>query len=398
MRLADARADFQSGGAFRTLLYTLVSLMISISILGLILRIGGLNVLWLMAIPLVVIILLVKSSILGRAAIFLSFIQINSNVQNGQHVRMASDFVRLNSGRLRLRARNLQRLLTTGNSLAASLESSRIARTAHEALCCRAVDRYGPRAISELPNTMQPLRIQSEVERLMSRLTVIPWLMQGILIVLLMVVSVFPTIEQVQAEFFVIQDSSLRLSSFRGLMEFPYNVTILLMVLIGIALSACIISFLAVPQLIHIFPFRYLFHAYHRSVGLISLTIAGNYESNLQDACRVASELVPSPHFSRRLELIADRISQGKSPQTALVELFVLTRNEAAFVGTAINAHSLAWAVQQIAVAQVERMLLRFSAFTQFAIIVCVLFFAAFYGTFAYFLFGVISQMILNLS
>jgi len=396
MRLADARADSQSGNATRAIIYTLVSLMVSLSIAGLLLRVGPLNLLWFVGFSVVGGIVLAKSLVVGRTAMLLSFISMN---ENSHPARMASDFARLNSGSVSRRAKKLRRELATGKNLITALESTRIPKTEHEILWCRLVGKYGPTASQELPSILHPLKIQTEIERLMARLMVLPWLLQGVPIVIAILVYVLPTIQELAA---LMNLNNARSTPWVAMldqtMEFPLNLAFSALALLGLALSGLIVLLVAIPQLVHVFPFRVFFSAYHRANGLIGLTAAGRRESDLSEACRVASQLVPSAHFSRRFEIAADRLAEGASPQLALTQSYVLTKHEAMFMQNSITAGSLAWGLEQIAVAQTEQMLRRLSVFIQAAVVLLVLVFAALYGFISYVVMHFISQTILQVA
>jgi hypothetical protein len=396
MRLADARAESQQSGVTRAVIYTVIGLMISISTIGLLLRISPLNLIWLVGFAVVVGIVLAKSRILGRTAMLLSFISLG---ESAQPMRMAADFVRLNSGIVRRRAKMLQRELALGKSVIGSLESARIPRTDHEILWCRLVSKYGFSASQELPTSLHPLTIQTEIERQLSRLLVLPWLMQGIPVVLLIIFFVMPTVRDITVEFGLPQAQTMTyVRTLNQIMSFPLNLAVSVLVLLAMVVSGFIMLVVAMPQLIHVFPIRLLFSSYHRANSLVGLTVAGRREQDLVQACRVASQLVASPDFSRRFELAAERMSGGMAPPQALAESHVLSKPEASRLVDSIHSRSLAWTLQQITLAQTQRMLRRLSGSIQVFLVGIVLLFAGLYGFLAYVLLDFISQTILQIS
>jgi hypothetical protein len=141
-----------------------------------------------------------------------------------------------------------------------------------------------------------------------------------------------------------------------------------------------------------------LFSSYHRANSLVGLTVAGRREQDLVEACRVASQLVASPHFSRRFELAAERMSGGMAPPKALAESHVLSKLEASRLVDSIHSRSLAWTLQQITLAQTQRMLRRLSGSIQVFLVGIVLLFAGLYGFLAYVMLDFISQTILQIS
>lgn len=393
MRLADTQIDCQRAGIFRTIIYVISSLMISLSLIGLLLRIGPVNVIWILIFPVLVAFLILRSLVLGRLAMLLSFLL---SMPQSQPIHIASNFVRLNSGQVRRLARRLLRQMEQGKEWAPALQATRIAKSGHEILWCRSVAKYGQKALEELPEILHPLRVQTEIERLMARLAVLPWLYLGIPISLTIVVFLAPVFVEMASEFDMSFASTILVFVHaKQMLEGPYQLLVLLLVLLGLAISAVIMLLVTVPQLIYVAPFRFFFRAYHRTVSLLGLATAGRHEENLVDLSRIASQFVSSADHSRQLELIAQRLEQGSLPQAAFVESGVLSHREAALLEHGISSRSLAWALQEIAVAQTERMLRRLSAFTQVALVAFVMFFAVFYGLVAHAILQFISQVIL---
>jgi hypothetical protein len=379
LKLAEGRSGLRGSGWIWAGLHTLVYSMMAMALAGVIIRVSLINILWLLILPVFIVIMLLKSRMLGRMALFASLTSVDSPPLAQQ---VARDFSRFNRGWLRRRAVRFVQSSEKGMDWQQSMRHSGIAKSPFELLLCGLIGTYGKTAFAQIPTALHPLRIQGEFERIVGRLLVIPWLLLGMPVLFLIQLLLLPTFVEIFDEF------QRSLGGRWGQLFFPSNTAFVISagsVLGGFWMGCLAFFFLGyaaqlVPGLLTIIPFRWLFDPYHRALCLVALAVTSRAESGIGRACEVSSQILPFPHWSSRFQHARQRLDQGASLGESLQKAKLLTPAEAQALHSALDASSLCWFLQQMAIAHTDKMLRRYSVLVQIIVVSAVVSFAALYS------------------
>jgi hypothetical protein len=397
MRLSDGQVDGKGGGWARALVYTITTLLITFSFAGVLFRAGLISLVWMFASTFLCLLIWIKSRAINRSLLLHSFVSVNSNTARKQ---MAADFVQRNGWFVASRAKRFGRALEAGLDWPKAMQEVGIAKTTSEIFSCRCMAEFGPNTERSISPSLDPLRIQSEAERLLARLILLPWSMLGLIIVYLIMWMIVPTFKAMFAEFGLELPQSMQ--SFIALSDFAVQTSLggligFLVFLFAVALG-CVAVVWLFPRLALMYPFRWFVWPYFRALGLTSLAMSIRRESDFSMACKAAAKLLPVPFMAEGLQAAGGFHSQGIPPEKAIVKAGILKTDEAELLNASVKTHSFPWALEQVAVSTMERMLRGYSVAIQLLIIMVVFFFAVIFGWLAIGVIEVLSLMIQQLS
>lgn len=392
LRLNDGQADSKEGGWVRSLLYTIASLLITFSIVGILFRFGPISLIWLIAAAFLGLLIWLKRRAINRLLLLQSFTSVSTDVARE---RMAVDFVEHNRWFVASRAKRFRRALAAGMKWPEAMEKAGIAKTTSEIFSCRYMAAFAPEGDRGVPASLDPFGIQAEIERLLGRLMVIPWLTLGGTIVVLVMWLIVPTLRQMMAEFDTeIPQSMQTFITFNDSMG-SLLATLCFLLSIAFGLIALIWIF---PGLVLYHPFRWVARRYFGALALVSLAQSVRRQADFPQACKSAAEILPMRFIGKRMEASASLCLQGVSPDQALARTELLSAQEASLLSAAVETRSFPWALEQVAISSTERMLAFYSIAVQLLIVFLVLFLAVFFGWLAIGVIEVLSVMIEHLA
>lgn len=381
----------------RSMTYTVISLMVALSVTGLLIRVGTISVIWIMAVSVLATIILFRSRAMNRSAMYQSFAAVDSD-QNRRLV--AKDFITHNTGSVRSRAQYFLISLSQYNDWSRALEQSKIAKTPYEKLACRVRQRFGDDIDQVLSPLIQSSRVQLEAERMLARMYPIPIAVVGFVLLGLVMSLIVPTFKQIYEEF-ELETPSAMLSVFNVSSKFSESGWwIFYSCMLVAACITCIFVMFAwvFPKLTQHYPLRLFTQAYYRSFGLLSLSIALRHETDASAACRTAAELMPVGFIGSRLNQAANYIQQGLQPAVALYVASLISKRQSTLLNSAEKSQNFPWSIESLAVTTAEKTLRVYSIMTQIAVVVFVLFLAGLYGYFAKAVLELLTQMIIELA
>ena len=333
--------------------------------------------------------LLIKQSRLNRSAVGMTALAC----RNEQQVRMTVEsFYSDHRGLLGRRLRQVRFNLARGVPWVRAFEASGILRGNYEKLAGRLVERFG-RLQSTAADLNAPLRVENELERLLSRTSLVIWVILFVPVFMFFRFAIFRVLSRMLAEFEIAMPSSLELLHTSGSLIWITDLACGVMLLFCMG-AAMVWLF---PSLSTKFPVRWLSEPYFRSLGFVALARAAEQTDDLVVACRHASELVPVNFIAKRFATACDLLNQGRSPDSAfataklsrgmLLEQFV----------SIMDTSGIAWATNKLASTEVERMLNRYSMVMQTFVVGFTLYFAALIGLNAYGMFETLTALIFAL-
>jgi hypothetical protein len=379
LRLAEARSGVRASGWLWDGLHAVVYCMMAMAFAGVIIRVSPMSVVWIVALICVAILMLLKSRMMGRMVLFSSLTFTDSPTLS---LQIAQNFSRLNRGWLRHRAKFYADGLARGMNSHGSMMAAGIAKTPFEILLSGLINVYGRNMPQQLPTAIQPLRIQEEFERMMGRMFVIPWLLLGLPLVLLIRWLVWPIFPEIYAEF------QLPLGGPTG--NLLLSAHPVLLTTVGSLVAFFWVGTMAIflfgylgqifPTLLLRAPVRWLFAPYHRSLCLVALAVTSRAETQIGRACEVSSQVVPLAVWSHRFLQVGKNLDEGASLGDSLRMAQLLTPGESQMLSSAVHSNSLCWFLQELAVAETEKMLRRYGILVQLVVVIAVVSFAVLYG------------------
>jgi type II secretory pathway component PulF len=398
MRLSDGQVDNKGGGWARALVYTLVAILVSFALAGILIRISPLSLIWIFVLSFLCVFTWIKSRAINRSFLLHSLMSADSDIIRE---RMAADFIELNGPLIANRVSIFQDKLAKGKSWALAIEQSKIARSTSEIFACRCVDRFGLQSESKISPALDPLRIQAETEKLLGRLMVMPWAIFGFATVVpLMMWLVIPTFKAMFDEFGLTLPRAML--SFIAMSDFtvnsPLSALLILLQIVLLFIGFLTIWFWMFPRQMIRYPFCLIAAPYFRAMGLVSMAMSVRKETTFSAACDVAGEVIPVPFMSRRLQFASRYHAQGLLPDVALSKAGLLRPIEAELLKDSMQSKSFPWAIEQIAINATESMLRFYSIAIQLLIVFFVCFFSFFVGWLAVGVIGVLAKMITSLS
>lgn len=397
MRLSDGQVDGKGGGWARALVYTITTLLITFSFAGVLFRAGLISLVWIFAATILCLLIWIKSQAVNRSLLLHSFASVDSNNARQQ---MADDFVQRNGWFVASKARQFRRALDAGLDWPKAIQEVGIAKTTAEIFSCRCMAEFGPNTEGSISPALDPLRIQSEAERLLARLMLLPWSMFGFVIVTLMMWKIVPTFKLMFDEFGLVLPKSML--SFIALSDFvvqtPLGGLIGFFVFLIVVAFGCVAVVWFFPRLARLYPIRWFVRPYFRALGLTSLAMSIRRESDFSMACKTAAKRLPVPFMADELQAAGEFHSRGIPPEKAIVKAGILKSGEAELLNASVKTHSFSWAIEQVAVSTMERMLQFYSVAIQLLIVTTVFFFAVIFGWLAIGVIEVLSLMIQQMS
>jgi type II secretory pathway component PulF len=397
MRLSDGQVDGKGGGWARALVYTVTTLLISFSFAGVLFRAGLISLVWMFVSACLCLLIWIKSQAVNRSLLLHSFASVDSNAAREQ---MAVDFVQRNGWLVASKAKRLRRALQAGLDWPKAMQEVGIAKTTAEIFSCRCMAEFGPNMGGSLSPSLDPLRIQSETERLLARLMLLPWSMLGFVIIPLMMWRIIPMFKAMFDEFGLVLPKSML--SFIALCDFlvqtPLDEMIFFLVFLIVVAFGCVGIVWFFPRLALMYPFRWFVRPYFRALGLTSLALSIRRESDFTKACEAAANRLPVWFIANEIRAAGGFHSQGMPPDKAIVKAGILKSGEAELLNASIKSHSFSWAIEQVAVTTMERMLQLYSVAIQLLIVITVLFFAVLFGWLAIGVIEVLTLMIQQMS
>lgn len=272
------------------------------------------------------------------------------------------------------------------------MEIAGFCKGSYERLAARLAFRFGSSSTTS-QDLNAPIRIEIEMERLLSRLSMLVWIIFFGPVFALYVVVVVPTLLRMLQEFEVEVPPALRaISSFETLGWVFGGVALFAMLCFGFAVLLWLF-----PQLTSLPPFRWFCGAYYRCLGFVALSRVSEHTADLTEACRQAAEVVPVKYIASKFQTAAACLESGQSPTNAFAESRLIRGNRLGDFASILNTTGVAWATHQLATAEVERMLNRYSLVIQFLVFSFTLIFAVLVACVAVGMFQALSSMIQSL-
>ncbi len=393
MRLGEGMIGGSRTGWVRSIAYIVIGLMITLSIAGVLIRIGVFGLIWLAGLSIVIVIIGIRSRALGRSAMYHSLATVDAD---RNYALMAQDFITHNAGSVRRRAKRFLRSLDQLGDWSAAMESSRIAQSPSEKLSCRAKKRYGDNLEQVSLPLVRASQVQQEAERLLARMYPIPVAVLGFVVLGLIMWRIIPKLAEILEEFNI--ELPMAISKVINISETIFSSHwwfFFAMALLALAAASAfnVIAWIF-PLLAQRYPLRLLTKPYYRSLGLLSLSIAMKRQPEVRSACQSAASLMSVSFISDKLQQAGKLIELGQPPASALLGASMISRQQAALLQSAESAQNLPWAIEQIANTTVERTLRFYAISSQILVVALVLVLAAIYGYFASAIVEALAQII----
>jgi type II secretory pathway component PulF len=191
---------------------------------------------------------------------------------------------------------------------------------------------------------------------------------------------IIPTLSKMLEEFSIETPLSLSLVARHGAVGSILGTLVPLMILA--VFGATLLVWIS-PTLAQQPPFRWFCHAYFRSLGWIAFARVSKHTDQPVQALRQTSELVPVGYLSTRFEQAATNVESGQPLVDAMASAQLIPRQHLASFSSQLDTSGLAWATEQLAKYDVDRMLYRYSIVIQWTLVLITLLFAAFVAMFA---------------
>lgn len=386
MQLSETTADRRKISVGVLVLRLMIFILFVFSLLAAGCRTSALSLVWLVMFGVTAIVLLIKQSRLNRSAITLTILACRDLPQIKQAVAY---FAEEHGGLLGRKLHTLRLLLAQGLSWSIALQATGFCYGTCERLTARLADRFGHSSKNGEEKYL-PLRVEIEMERLLSRLSILVWILLFGPLFLMFQILIVPSLMKLMNEFDVAPNASLELiSTFDSIGWLSGSAT-----LFAILVLVCTIPVWMAPRLTAYLPFRLFCGAYYRCLGFIALSRVSEHTSDLSDACRQTAEIVPVSYIATKFRTAFTCLERGQSPADAFAIAELLRRNQLDEFTSILGTTGLAWATRELASVEVERMLYRYSLLIQFLIVVFTLGFAILTGIVAVGLFQALSSMI----
>lgn len=390
MQLSEATADGRKATASVLAIRTVIFVLFVFAILAVGCRASLLTIVWCILCCVIGTILLIKQSKLKRETVTMTVLSCRDLPQIR---RVASYFEQEHGGLFGSKLRTFRMQLDRGVSWAVALETSRFCRGSYERLATRLADRFG--SSSTLTQDLNaPLRVEIEMERLLSRLSMLLWIVFFGPFFALYQVYIVPTLLKMLTEFGMEVPPALQAITSLRSMGWLFGVV----ALFALALFACALLLWMFPRLTSQMPFRVFCNAYYRCLGFVALSRVSEHTSDLTEACRQTAELVPVPHIAQQFRTAVACLEGGQSPADAFTAARLIQDHRIGDFSSILDTAGLAWATNQLANVEVERMLYRYALVIQFLVVAFTLIFAVLVGLVAIGMFQVLSTMVQSLA
>ncbi len=386
MQLSEATADGRKVSVGVQVVRSTIFILFMFALLAVGCRTSFLSTTWAVMLCVLGTVLLIKQSRLNRAAVTMTVLGCRDLTQIH---RAAAFFAEEHGGRLGKRLHQFRLQLGQGVSWSHALEMAGFCKGSYERLATRLAARFGPS-----PNTSQdltaPIRVEIEMERLLSRLSMLVWILFFGPIFVLYHIIVVPTLFKMLAEFGVQIPPALQ--AIRSINSFGWLFA--LMALVAIVFFAFAFFLWLFPRMTSRMPFRLFCGAYYRCLGFVALSRVAEHTADLTDACRQTAEIVPVGYIATQFRTAVTCLERGQSAADAFATARLVRTNRLGDFSSILDTAGLAWATSQLASVEVERMLYRYSLVIQFLVVVFTLLFAMLVGLVAVGMFQALSSMI----
>lgn len=389
MQLSEATDDGRRVSVGVQVVRSAIFVLFAFALLAVGCRTSFLSIVWAVLFGIMTVVLLIKQSKLNRAAVTMTVLGCRNL---SQIQRAAAFFAEEHGGFLGRKLHRFRLQLGQGIPWSYALEAAGFSKGSYERLAARLAARFGsPPTTSQDLNA--PIRIEIEMERLLSRLSMLVWIMFFVPIFLLYQAVVVPTLLRMLQEFAVEVPPALdAIRSFRSAGWLFGGSALVAMVVFG-----CALLLWMVPRLTALMPFRLACGAYYRCLGFVALSRVSEHTADLTDACRQTAEIVPVKHIAIRFRTAVTCLERGQSPADAFSVAKLVRGNRLGDFSSILDTTGVAWATHQLAAVEVERMLYRYSLVIQFLVVVFTLTFAVLVGLIAVGMFQALSSMIQSL-
>lgn len=390
LRLSEATTDGRRVSVGVHVIRSMIFILFAFAFLAVGCRTTLLSLLWAILFGIMAGLLLLRHARLNRSTVTMTILSCRDLPQMQ---RAAAYFSDEQGGFLGRRLHRFRQLLAQGVPWSSALEVTGFCKGSYERLAARLADRFGvSRNTSQDLNA--PLRIEIEFERLLSRMSILVWIVLFGPIFVFYRLVILPTLLKMLAEF------DLQVPATLAMVQNDYSISWLSSVAAAVVLLLFGTAFLLwlFPRLTLHLPFRWLCDAYYRCLGFVALARVAEHTPDLVDACRQTSELVPAPHIATQFRVAVAGLERGQSPADAFATARLIRGNRLGDFAAILDTAGIAWATQQLATAEVERMLYRYSLVIQFLVVFLTLCFAVLVGVIAVGMFQALIAMILSLN
>jgi hypothetical protein len=392
LRLAEATTDGRKVTFGVQVVRSMMFVLFAFSLIGIACRSTILSILWVFLFSLTAVVVLIKQSRLNRSVITMTVLGCRDLPQIQRAVVYASEE---HSGGLGRRLKGMSKLLLNNVPWSRALERSGFCRGSYERLAARLAERFGGSlSDGDGEGVDGRLRIENDLERMLSRLSLLAWVSLFAPVFAFYKYRVIPIMVRMLEEFelpipsaMVILQGDFYLGWISG--------AVVTLVMLAILLAALVWFF---PRLTLLWPLRWLSRTYYRCLGFVAFSRVSEHVPNLIAACHETAALVPAGHIASQFRGAAMRLERGESPVMALAGAGLVQRERLGDFESILSTSGLSWATQQLANSEVERMLNRYSLLIQFLLVVFTLVFAALVGLVAVAMFQVLSGMVESLA
>ncbi len=390
MQLSDATADGRRMTLGAQLMRSTIFVLFVFALLAVGCRTSFLSIVWAVLFGIMAVVLLIKQSKLNRSAVTMTVLGCRDLPQV---TRAAAFFAEEHGGFLGRKLHRFRLQLGQGLPWSYALEAAGFSTGSYERLAVRLAARFGPsRNTSRDLNA--PIRIEIEMERLLSRLSLLVWILLFGPILVLYQLVVVPTLLKILREFDLAAPPALEaIRSFRSVTWLSAFLALFALLLLVFALLLWMY-----PSLTRLIPFRFFCGAYYRCLGFVTLARISEHTSYLTDACRQTAEVVPANHIATKFRVAVTCLERGQSPAEAFAIANLVQGDRLGDFSSILDTTGVAWATNQLATVEVERMLNRYSMVIQFLIVVFTLVFAVLVGFIGVGMFQALSLMIQSLA
>ena len=389
LRLSEAATDGRRVTVGVHVVRSIVFILFVFALIGIGCRSAVLSILWVFLFSVMSVVLLIKQSRLNRAVVTMTVLGCRDLPQIQRVVVYASEE---HGGVFGRRLKTLSRLLLNNVPWSRALEKTGFCRGSYERLSARLAERFGA-AVNTSDEVGGPLRVEMELERMLSRLSLLTWIVLFGPVFLFYQVVVIPVLIKMVQEFDVPVPPVL--NALRGDFTMGWISGAAAAVALVMLMVAVMVWFF--PRLTLRWPLRWLSRAYYRCLGFVAFSKVAEQVPSLIDACRETAALVPAEHIARQFRVAAARLERGETPAMALAGAGLVRGERLGDFDSILSTTGLGWATLQLANSEVERMLYRCSLVIQFLIVAFTLMFAVLVGLVAFGMFQVLAAMIESL-
>ena len=390
LQLSEASADGRKATVGVQFVRSMIFVLFIFVLLAIGCRVSVLSILWIIIFGVMGVLLMFRQARLNRSAVAMTLLACDNR---SQIQRATAFFAEDNSGSLGRRLNRLQRYLTLNMPWSTALEVSGFCRSSYESLLARLTERFG-RSQKLTEDLNGPLRIEIELERMLARMSALTWIALFGPVFLLYRSVILPLFIRTLTELEVIVPESLLLLSedgWTGSIATLVSLVTLAFFLVGVLIWMF-------PVLTLYYPFRLFSAAYFRCLGFVAFARVSERVPELVNACRETASVVSVKHIAERFEVAATALERGHAPANALVLAGLVKEHQLGDFTSILQASDVSWATRQLAHAEVERMLRRYSLAIQFLVVLFSLTFGFLVGLIGFGMFQALTVMIHSLS